>query len=500
MTMHESLMIRLQPFPPALGRSVRRVIRQGCLLLLTVALGLLIAPRSAIAQAAELDLPPESLLTDPAFARAGYGGVNAPFALRTRYLLALDLDANRNLLIGKARILYVNNTGRNQDQLVVRLYANHPVHTNRKMTVTSASVNGVAATGLILDNSQTVLTIPLGGAVLPNDGARIDINYTITLPGTSFYYLAEPYPIVAVYDQTGWRVEVASKGLDYAYTESASHAIRLRAPADVLTWFNGAVKSQTATADGRTVFDIVTGPVRNVVLVQGRGWQSSQFSGANVPINVIYAGNPTSAQQTAEIAVAAFNYYEKSFGAYPYASFDIVSMNFPSGGEEYPALVFINNQRDQRYRRFIVAHEVGHQWFYNLAGNDTMRHAWLDESLTQIAGYLFYKQTGYADAEAYWQSILTWANRRVSARPIDTPLAQFASFEDYMSTTYGAGPVFFRELSEQIGEAAFVAGLRTYVTQAYLGIGTPEQFFVAIQAQTAVNLRPLFCQRVGIMC
>ncbi|MFN8418483.1 MAG: hypothetical protein U0528_04435 [Anaerolineae bacterium] len=64
-------------------------------------------------------------------------------------------------------------------------------------------------------------------------------------------------------------------------------------------------------------------------------------------------------------------------------------MVFSSGGEEYPNILFIYNQRDSVYRRFITAHEVGHQWFYGIAGNRYAQQCLPDESMTQYAGYLF---------------------------------------------------------------------------------------------------------------
>ncbi|MCK7481703.1 MAG: hypothetical protein M0C28_34445 [Candidatus Moduliflexus flocculans] len=36
------------------------------------------------------------------------------------------------------------------------------------------------------------------------------------------------------------------------------------------------------------------------------------------------------------------------------------------------------------YMESTVAHEVGHQWFYHLVGNDQLDDPWLDESLTQF--------------------------------------------------------------------------------------------------------------------
>jgi hypothetical protein len=365
-------------------------------------------------------------------------------------------------------------------------------------------VNGSATTGTLKDQYRTVYEVPLAAPLQPGGALTLDLAYQITVPTSSFFYVSEPFPMLAVHDSLGWREEVATKGLDYNYSESALYAVNLRAPTDVGTWFTGAIKTAEQAQDGTTTYTIVTGPMRNFVLLQARGWSTLDIPGGPVPIKVLYSGSQAAAQEMANISVAALNFFDVNFGPYPYAEFDIISMVFATGGEEYPSLIFVNNQQDSDYRRFITAHEVAHQWFYGLAGNDVLRNAWLDESLVQIASYLFYERTHYGSpnsAEEFWAHVLTWYNRiQGTPKVINTPLEDFRDFSDYMSTTYGGGAVFFRDLAAKIGENALIAGLRSYVQNIYLGVGTPRHFFDSIQAQTSVNLAPLFCQRIGIMC
>lgn len=37
----------------------------------------------------------------------------------------------------------------------------------------------------------------------------------------------------------------------------------------------------------------------------------------------------------------------------------------------------------------IVAHEIAHQWFYGIVGNDQIRYPFLDEGLCRFAEYLY---------------------------------------------------------------------------------------------------------------
>jgi aminopeptidase N len=49
---------------------------------------------------------------------------------------------------------------------------------------------------------------------------------------------------------------------------------------------------------------------------------------------------------------------------------------------------------------FLVAHEVAHQWWYGLVGNNHHQHAFLDEGLAEYASFLYFeREHGTAAAE-----------------------------------------------------------------------------------------------------
>jgi aminopeptidase N len=266
-----------------------------------------------------------------------------------------------------------------------------------------------------------------------------------------------------------------------------------------------SVGSITATdADATThhaTYHITTGPVRDFVYILTRGWAYLSAKGAPVPIDVHYKGDSIAAQEEATIAAQAFTYYDSHFGPYPYAHLTFLVLSFPSGGIQYPTLLLDDNARDTNYHRFIASHEVAHEWFYGVVGNDPLRHAWLDESLAQISLYLFFRDVyGQAVAEAEWTHILTWSSQAKPPHVIDTPVMQFTDFSDYMAHTYGTGAVFMRQLADQIGYDQFITGLSAYFKQVYLGIGTPQEFLAAMQAQTSIPLAPIFCSGLGYGC
>ncbi len=456
-------------------------------------------------------LPDELALTDPAWARPGYATDATPFLKRTRYLIALDVAWATGQISGQARILFVNTTPDTLSHIVFRLYPNSPptplpagslIPAKPRMTVSTVTVGGAAAAFQIRDSYKSVLDIPLTVPLVPGGGVSIDVTYVVSYAAPVDRLDGwETFPLLAVYENGAWREDIATKGLDYIFAESALYAVILHAPSDVALYSVGVITHTDTDASGAT-YHITTGPVRDFVYALAKGWSYLVGKGGPVPIDVHYRGSVAPVQEETDIAVEAMSYYDDRFGPYPYAHLTMLDLAFPSGGIQFPTLLYNDNARDTNYRRFITAHEVAHEWFYGVAGNDLLRHAWLDESLVQISLYLFYHDIFGANvAEAEWSHILLWANRAPkSPRLIDTPVMSFTDFSDYMSHTYGLGAVFFRGLAEQIGLPQFEAGLAAYYKQVYYGVGTPQQLFDAIQAQTPIPLAPMFCAKIGTQC
>lgn len=461
-------------------------------------------------------LPDESALTDPGFARNGYTNVAQPFLAKTRYLLALDVDWTTGTITGQARILYVNTTPDTLTHVVFRLYPNHPATpasgtplARLRMKIQTLIVNDTAVAWATPDQYKSVLDVPLPAPLPPGGAARIDTTYTVGYPQPADELDGlETFPLLAVYENGtngtpgSWREDISTKGLDYIFSETALFAVTLRAADNLALYAVGSItKTDADAATHHAVYHITTGPVRDFVYILTRNWGYFVAQGAPVPIDVHYKGDPVAAQEEGTIAAQAFAYYDSHFGPYPYAHLTFLVLSFPSGGIQYPTLLLDDNARDTNYRRFIAGHEVAHEWFYGVAGNDPLRHAWLGESLAQISMYLFFQATyGQAVADAEWTHILTWANQVNSTHAIDTPVMQFSDFSDYMSHTYGTGAVFMRNLAEQIGYDQFVAGMSAYLKQVYLGIGTPAEFLAAMQAQTTIPLAPVFCQGLSYGC
>jgi aminopeptidase N len=162
-----------------------------------------------------------------------------------------------------------------------------------------------------------------------------------------------------------------------------------------------------------------------------------------------------------------------------------------AGGIEYPGLVVIADRLyqpsgDNGYFDFVVAHEVAHQWWYSLVGDDQVNHPWLDEALAEYAAILYFEDTvNKTLADQLVKQVLEEPYQQlVQARhdqKVDQAVAAFAE-QDYGIVVYRKGALFFKALRDAIGDVKFNAFLKTYFSQNRYGIATPQRLLAAAES------------------
>ena len=70
----------------------------------------------------------------------------------------------------------------------------------------------------------------------------------------------------------------------------------------------------------------------------------------------------------------------------------MVQTDFSEGGMEYGALVYISlDVTDQLQYQGVIVHEIAHQWWYGLVGNNQILTAWIDEGLAEYCTAVFFE-------------------------------------------------------------------------------------------------------------
>jgi hypothetical protein len=200
-----------------------------------------------------------------------------------------------------------------------------------------------------------------------------------------------------------------------------------------------------------------------------------------------FAGDENASKAVVWMATQSLGLYQAKFAAYPHSSLSVVETDIPDG-QEYDGLVFLANSFYSGYNGTaksdlftIGTHEIAHQWWFGLVGNDQATEPWLDEALAVYSERIFYEYN-YPNFGDWW-----W-NFRVNffgpSGYVDSSIYSFGTFRGYVNAVYLNGANFIDDLRTRIGDDAFFAFLRDYQSQFAYGRATSSDFFAVLRQHT----------------
>jgi aminopeptidase N len=194
--------------------------------------------------------------------------------------------------------------------------------------------------------------------------------------------------------------------------------------------------------------------------------------------------------------VDSFTFFSQRFAPYPFAEFDVVATPTTAGGIEYPGLIVMpisGYDEEGGFFQLATIHEVAHQWWYSLVGNDQQDEPWLDEALTQYSTALFY-EVNEGWEEAGEEMFAPWYEGIKGTEwdgPIDLPVSEYEEIT-YGPLVYGKGPLFFHVLRQEVGDEAFFAILQVYFDTYRYQIASGPDFLAVAEQVSGQDLSALF--------
>lgn len=425
-------------------------------------------------------------------------------SLAPRYVIALTVDIAHSRVTGEQQVLYANTEGVPLHDLYLRLFPNTPGY-GGEMRVGSIRLNGKPASPEVRLGGSA-LRLLLNPPLAPMEAVTLSMAFTATVPLTDgvdyaqFAYvrgvmaLPEVYPLIPVYDDEGWNVEIAPEYGDAVYSDVAFYQVDVTAPPTMTL-----IASGTCAGRGAGRRSCQAGPVRDFVLILGDDYQVASRIAEGVVVNsYFYSDHREGGEQGLRIAVDALTLYSRLFGPYPYGELDVVETPTRAGGIEYPTLVVISDRLYTGHPRleWVVAHEVAHQWWYGVVGSDQVDEPWLDEALTQYTTLLYHEFLYGAEtaAEILKDDFQATYNRLVEEgndMPAGLPVAAYPR-DLYGPVVYRKGALYFHALRQRVGDEGFFAILRTYYRRHHYGIATPESFLETVKVVTGSEHRDLW--------
>jgi hypothetical protein len=437
------------------------------------------------------------------------GDIEAPGPL-PRYHITTQLNKEGTALIGVAQVI-VPSPG---PELVFRLYPNLTNYAG-SMSVTTAHLNNIPVEITPLaDGTAIRLSLPPSTDNTPPTSATIDLafevelgsqpnldtsNYTLFGWDGSILSLPGFYPTLAVQQGGTWILDHPPQHGDVLFNEVALYQVDITLPREMVVAASGITLNviDNSEADSRT-WQITGGPLRDITIIAGPFQAISEEAAGAIVTSYYLPGHEAVGQAVLAHAAASLRLYSDTYGNYPYTELDVIEAPLNVRGMEYSGLILIGEdlyegQRDSLI--FLVAHEVSHQWWYAVIGNNPYQHPWLDEGLTEYSAFDYYRGVfGQAEAEELligrWQIPFDIAASGGVDGAIDHPANAFNP-SSYELLVYAKAALFFNALREQLGEEMYRQVMQTYYAENRYRLVTPQIFLATAERVSGQNLNPL---------
>lgn len=451
----------------------------------------------------------------PAFASDVDQFVNA-----NRYRIVARLSIETDAIIrGAERVRFTNRTPDTLTEIVFRLYPNSPVLAGR-MNVTHVTLdNGEVEP--VLSALDTVMTVPLSKSLEPGQAVELTLDFNVTMTrGLDASYgrfgfvhnvvsATAWYPTLSVYDVgLGWWKSLPSPQGDPAYTESGLYDVRLTVPADMTVAMSGVEVDKKENGDGTLTHRGVTGPMRDFAFQASTRYIAESTDVDGTRLNVVHYKDPDNpgidaTDAVVKYATLAMQTYSKSYGEYPFKEFNVVENPTPTG-VEFPGLVQIAENswvKGNNFLEITIAHEISHQWFYSLVGNNQVEHPWLDEGLARYSEFV-YIRAAYGDAAGndyinrYQRSVERFTGQGFPDMPVDEPVRSFTSMA-YGIIVYNKGGLFIVELERELGKDMVNKALKEYFQRHKYAVVTSADFKRVFEEVSGKDLTAVFEKWIG---
>jgi Peptidase family M1 domain len=397
-----------------------------------------------------------------------------------RYTLDLRYEhRGAGVLSGSERIEFVNHGPRALSRVWLRLWANGPDDCRPRRIRVQIEAPATAGAERV---SCTALEVRLAAPVPPGASGAISLRFEVRgrrvadrfgrVRGTVL--LGNVIPVLAVRDQRGLHLEPYAKRGEAFYSLGARWEAVLRLPGRLRAATTGATVSEEVAGGERTL-RVSTEQARDFSLAVGR-LRLVQARQGGVRVRV-FAGRRVRGRRGAlRIARRAVRAFSRRYSPYDSTELDVVLVRGGLGagiGMEYPELIFSIPAAD------VITHEVAHQWWYGLVGNNQYLEPWLDESFAQYSHERLHPRVNFCLPR---RPYLLVAPRRRDI-PLDSTMERFerGSPAAIGEVVYLAGSCALQRLERDIGRARMTAVLRRLQTRHRHGVMTRSDVLEAIR-------------------
>lgn len=353
------------------------------------------------------------------------------------------------------------------------------------------------------------------------------------------YMICQWYPKPAVYDKKGWH---AFPYLDQGefYSEFGSFTVNITVPAAYVVGATGTLQTKEELDQYKTIGAQnyqAKAAVAKYKAAQPDAPKTLQYYDENIHDFAWFADKEVIIQyDTLRLPsgkiIDAFTYYQPKgnkewrnsitfvkdavhrysgwIGEYPWPVVQAVEgpKNLSSGGMEYPMITLITSpDADAVNLDAVIAHEVGHNWFYGMLGTNERDYPWMDEGINSfyqfryeaekyktntIFGKSMPRELKTLPADELLSRIYNALNSLPAKEPVNTGSTGFANKNDYGIVVYVKAATWLYLVEMALGREQFDKAMQDYFAAWKFKHPYPEDLKASLEKSTGVDLSEVF--------
>lgn len=503
----------------------------------------------------------------------------AYFQQRVDYTINVRLDDRTHTLHGDETFVYHNNSPHALDTLWIHLWPNAyrdkstalcrqlDSHGDLDLHFATEEERGwIDSLGFKADDVQAawgyhpkhadIGWLKLNTPLVPGGSTRISTPFRVKIPDGKFsrlghtgqaYYITQWYPKPAVFDAQGWHAMPYLTQGEF-YSEFGSFDVSITLPANYVVGATGLLQdnpteeawmneraSQPFGMDvsGGNAFPASAAEFKTLRFTQDNVHDFAWFADKRFIVRKSEVVLPKSGRSVKtwalftpknarlwEDAVSYVNesvrLYSEWVGDYPYDACTAVDGTISAGGGmEYPMITIIGDMGSKHALDNVIAHEVGHNWFYGILGSNERDHAWMDEGMNSFVELLYMRErypgsgfnlgisglkgliTNTKDGHRMQSELMYRFNaRRNLDQQIALPSADFTS-TNYGCIVYAKSALVFDHLLAYLGDDVMKRCMNAYFDEWKFKHPQPKDVRKVFERESGKELGWAFDRLIG---
>jgi aminopeptidase N len=203
------------------------------------------------------------------------------------------------------------------------------------------------------------------------------------------------------------------------------------------------------------------------------------------------------------LAVDILPFFIKNVAPFAYKKLANVESKTIFGGMENAGAIFYSEESSItgiRKSESLLAHEIAHQWFGDMATEADWSHLWLSEGFATYMTILYFEHKYGADTARFMltqnrDQVIAFARKKL--RPVvDSSVTNY--MELLNANSYQKGAWVLHMLRRQLGDSTFWKGIRTYYNRFAGKNALTSDLRAAMEETSGKNLKQFFHQWLSV--